>query len=55
MNQTSLVYISWLLIISAAVCRREAERQWETVDGQKQRTRGSQRTDKEGNACQEGL
>ncbi|WHX48491.1 hypothetical protein QNH46_20860 [Paenibacillus woosongensis] len=54
MNQASLVYISWLLIISAAVCRREGERQRES-DEQKQRARGSDSTGKEGYTCQEGL
>lgn len=38
MNQNSLVYISWLLIISAAVCRREAGRQNER-DGQERQER----------------
>ncbi len=54
MNQALLVYISWLLIVSAAVCQREGERQ-RAIDEQKQRARGSQRTGKEGYTCQEGL
>lgn len=54
MNQASLVYISWLLIVSAAMCRREGERQRES-DEQIQRARGSDRTGKEGYICQEGL
>ncbi|MFD3261665.1 hypothetical protein ACE3MQ_24005 [Paenibacillus lentus] len=53
MSKTSLVYISALLMISMAVCRREAEQQ-EGIHRQEPGARGTDRAGKEGYICREG-